>query len=223
MTLRSITLTPAGMSSTGVGTRVAVTTIPSIERHRWRGWRLGVAGVSAVLAEISATNKKRRKAVSIERGPAHCGPVAGTTAAGGSLSRCPGAPRPLRARSLDAGRSPGLQLGIVRRPVRLLVPHGTMALDQARRLQLRGQPRTNRRKTGFARSRFSPCGPPASRTQSSRGAGNAEKDGFCAPREGNDYSAHRVPSPYAGPPLSGIRVARSLAPRRWQHGQPASR
>ena len=40
------------------------------------------------------------------------------------FSHCTGAPRPLRARSLDAGRSPGLR--VVARS-RLLAPNGTMA------------------------------------------------------------------------------------------------
>ena len=44
---------------------------------------------------------------SVRRGPFGKGPIDRSNAAYGSLSRCAGLPRPSRARSLGAGRSPG--------------------------------------------------------------------------------------------------------------------
>jgi len=96
--------------------------------------------------------------------------------------RCAGAPRPARAVRLCAGRSPGSRLSAGTSASRLAalgdrhhrhpVPPSRAAWrngpwDRARRLQLRGQPRPGDGpaqvpgRHHLARSRFSPCGPPA--------------------------------------------------------------
>jgi len=80
----------------------------------------------------------------------------GSTARMRVSPRCPGAPRPSRARSLDAGRSPGSRprRGPPSRRSAMAWWAAVGPVAGTGRSQLRGQP--------LARSRFSPCGPPAS-------------------------------------------------------------
>ena len=129
--------------STGVGTRVAVTTTSWPSGTDCWAW----AGVSAVAAK-SAARVARRMRSSVGRGTGMSGPVAGDDSRRRVLPRCPGAPRPLRARSLDAGRSPGSRVADHRSAPPAAAfscpDRGQWHRGRTRRLQLRGQPRTCR-------------------------------------------------------------------------------
>ena len=112
MVARSITVTPAAICSAGVGTPVAVTTTSS-----------EAGGTAAGTGCAAAAAGKNKQASAILRmggrlqAPRQSRDLKqGRLPACGSLSRCPGAPRPERARRLEAGRSPGSRFGPVQDP-----------------------------------------------------------------------------------------------------------